>query len=154
MTTSETPNFTALIGKWEGETKTIFDPSAGHEAGHTKTEFKFILDNLFLEETYEGSIGSKTHNGRRILGFDSRLNAITCCWMDTFHTGATAMARSGPIDPSKISVLGHYYGGSDKWGWRTDFVLKDDELTIQQFNISPSGQVDLAVESKLRRRTA
>lgn len=152
MTTTQTPNFTALIGKWEGETKTIFDPSALPESGHCKTEFKLILDNLFLQETYEGSIGNKSHTGRRILGFDSRLNTITCYWMDTFHTGATAMTCSGAIEASKISVLGHYYGGSDQWGWRTDFEVNGDELTIQQYNISPSGQVDLAVESKLRRR--
>lgn len=141
-----------LSGKWTGETKTWFDPSAKPELGTLTTEFKKVHGGLFVEEAYEGTVGNKPHEGRRIFGRDSRTKEATCYWMDTFHTGATAMVCRGAENPEKVSVEGHYYGGEEKWGWRIEFrLLSPTQLEMKHYNIWPTGKVDLAVESLLTR---
>lgn len=141
-----------LLGTWKGETKTWFDPNDHAKRGTIETTFRKIIGDLFIEEVYSGSIDEKAHEGRRIFGTDKRLQETTCYWMDTFHTGATAMHCRGSSQPQMITVEGHYYGGEEKWGWRIEFrSLAADKLEMKHYNIWPSGQVDLAIESTLLR---
>ncbi|RYZ88459.1 MAG: DUF1579 domain-containing protein [Proteobacteria bacterium] len=141
-----------LLGTWKGETKTWFEPSAKPEMGTIETHFQKIIGDLFIEEFYTGTIGDKAHEGRRIFGTDKRVNETTCYWMDTFHTGATAMHCHGPFAEKIISVEGDYFGGEEKWGWRIEFrSLSLDKIEMKHFNIWPNGKADLAIECTLNR---
>jgi hypothetical protein len=141
-----------LLGAWKGETKTWFDPNSKAENGTIEAQFRKIVGDLFIEEVYKGTIGEKAHEGRRIFGTDTRLQETTCYWMDTFHTGATAMYCRGSSAHQFVSVQGHYFAGEDKWGWRMEFrSLSTDKLEMKHFNIWPDGKTDLAVESILTR---
>lgn len=141
-----------LLGTWVGETNTWFDPTGEAKPGTIKTSFQKIVGGLFIEEVYSGTVGEKSHEGRRIFGSDQKAQETTCYWLDTFHTGATAMLCRGSSNPQLISVEGHYYGGEEKWGWRIEFRrLAAEKLEMKHYNIWPSGQVDLAIASTLTR---
>ncbi|WP_176736724.1 DUF1579 family protein [Oligoflexus tunisiensis] len=141
-----------FLGEWEGPAETWFEPNTPVHPGYVKSKFTPLLGGLFIQEEYTGRVGSKDHAGIRILGVDQRLSQATCYWMDSFHTGSTAMVCAGEWVDDRLVVLGHYYGGDEKWGWRTEFQVQEAHvLSINQYNIFPSGEAALAVKSTLRR---
>jgi hypothetical protein len=141
-----------FLGDWEGPVETWFEPNTPSHPGLIKSKFTPILGGLFIQEEYAGQIGAKNHNGIRILGVDQNLTQATCYWMDTFHTGLTAMLCTGDWVDDRLVVRGHYFGGDEKWGWRTEFRLQDDNhLTILQYNITPDGEESLAVKCELNK---
>jgi hypothetical protein len=71
-------------------------------------------------------------------------------WIDSFHTGASALWSTGPAGAA-IEVLGSYRAGDQTWGWRTTYREIDGQLVIAATNISPEGKDYPAIEVRLSR---
>lgn len=144
----------ALIGDWEGITKTWFGPDEVADESSMTGIFRPILGDRFIMHEYKGSLSGKPFEGIAIYGYDIANDAFQICWIDSFHMGTGMMFSSGKPTENGSSVLGSYgspeYSGT--WGWRTVTELKDaDTLVITAFNISPEGQEDIATETVYQR---
>lgn len=144
----------ALIGNWEGTTKTWFEPGIIADESVMKGTIRPILGGRFVMHEYKGSLNNKPFDGIAIYGFDIPNNKLQCAWIDSFHMGTGMMLSNGDALENGFSILGSY-GGPDipvPWGWRTVIELIDkDNLVITAYNISPEGQEDKATETIYRR---
>lgn len=140
----------ALIGNWEGITKTWFEPGVLADESAMKGAIRPILGGRFVMHEYQGNLSDKPFDGIAIYGFDIPNNKFQCAWIDSFHMGTSIMLSNGNALENGFSVLGNY-GGPDipvPWGWRTDIKLIDkNTLIITAYNISPEGQEDKATET-------
>jgi hypothetical protein len=122
------------VGLWSGPTKLWLDPSAPPEETTTTLHAELLLGGRWLRASYEGVAFAKP-------------------WIDSSHTGSAIMFSKGThAQPGVIDVLGSYLAGEQRWGWRT--VLHSPaagELTLESFNVSPQGQQERAIESRLTR---
>lgn len=140
----------ALIGNWEGITKTWFEPDVIADESLMKGAIRPILGGRFVMHEYKGSLNEKPFDGIAIYGFDLANNKFQCAWIDSFHMGTGIMLSNGSAAENGFSVLGSYGGHDipDPWGWRTTIELvTEDHLIIIAYNITPEGQEDKATET-------
>jgi hypothetical protein len=137
-----------LAGAWSGPARTWLDPSAEPEVSSWRGVIEPLLDGFYVRLRYDGECCGKPHTGEMTLGLNK--SEHTMYWIDSFHTGATAMWSVGPAGPA-ISVLGSYLGGDQRWGWRTSFREAEGQLVIEATNIAPDGKEYPAVEVRLSR---
>jgi hypothetical protein len=144
----------AMIGNWEGSTKTWFEPDVIADESPMTATIQPILGGRFLLYQYQGSLNGESFEGSATIGYDLGNEKFQVAWIDSFHMGTAIMLSEGGSVENGFSVLGQY-GGPDipePWGWRTVVQLKNlDELTVTAFNISPEGQEDKATETVYRR---
>ena len=135
--------FKKLIGKWEGNSRTWFEPGKLADESQVTGEFVGVLDDRFVRHTYRGTIQGKPRRGEELIAFNSVTKAFQSCWVDDFHMNYAIMFSEG-----------EYEVGEDqpKWGWRTEYeLIGDDHLTITAFNIEPEGAEARAGETKYQR---
>ena len=144
----------AMVGKWEGVTKTWFEPNVVADESAMTGSIQPILDGRFLLYQYSGSLNGKHFEGSATIGYDLANGKFQVSWIDSFHMGTAIMLSEGSSVEHGFSVLGSY-GGPEipvPWGWRTVFQLHNlNQLTVTAFNISPEGQEDKATETIYRR---
>jgi hypothetical protein len=137
-----------LVGAWAGPVRTWLDPKADPEVSSWRGAVEALLDERYVRLRYQGECCGKPHTGEMTLGSDEHEH--TMYWIDSFHTGASALWSVGPAG-SVISVLGSYGAGDQRWGWRTVFREVDGQLVIEATNIKPDGQESPAIEVRLSR---
>lgn len=141
-------------GSWEGMTKTFFEPNVLADESVWKGTIRSILNGMFVQHEYTGSLQGKPLSGSAIYGYQIASRRYQCLWTDSFHNGTSMMFCEGSKDDAAFNVLGHYDApdGSPPWGWRTNIaMISENDLVITMFNITPDGTEAVAVETSYKR---
>jgi hypothetical protein len=143
-----------MVGRWSGQTQTWLDPASAPDESKTEVTVESLLGGRWIRIDYQSTVQGKPHAGQRLVGFHKDAMVFEIAWVDSFHTGTSVILSTGaPRPDGAVAVLGSYGAGNERWGWRT--VLRQPqpgELVIEEYNISPAGQEDRAVETRLTRR--
>jgi hypothetical protein len=142
-----------FVGLWTGPTQLWLEPSGPPEVTSTLLHAEPVLGGRWLRVSYQGVTFGKPHAGEMLLGFHKDAREVELAWIDSAHTGSAIMLSKGKLArPGIIDVLGSYAAGEQRWGWRTILSCPSPgELVIQSFNISPQGEEERAMESRLTR---
>lgn len=143
-----------LKGRWEGTTKTWFEPGVLADESPMVGVIRPILGGRFILYEYSGSINETPFEGAAIIGYDLATETFQTAWVDSFHMSTAIMLSEGDTG-KQFSATGSYYTGPDtpRWFWRSEIEIIDDEnIVLSAYNISPDGDEALATETRYLRK--
>jgi hypothetical protein len=150
------PGLLAALGNWRGTSKLNYseDPLV-ENISESDSTLAIETDPLhaFATVSYTWAFEGQAHEGRVLLCGTESTDEVTAGWSDSWHQNGSAMCLSGPgMHSNQVRLTGSYgaAGGPD-WGWRIEFNLEGDNLTLKMINITPEGDQTWAVHAEYLR---
>lgn len=142
-----------LAGEWEGVSRVFFDESGTpQDESPTRGTIRPILGGRFMLHEYKGSYGDKPLEGLALYGCDLATAQFQCAWIDSFHMSTGILFSQEKTSDKLFDVLGSYAAGPERWGWRTEISLPNENtLIIKATNLTPGGEAAGGVETILQR---
>ena len=144
-----------LIGEWQGNTKTWFEPGDPVDESPMQGTIKPLFDGRFVLHEYKGSFQGKAFEGIAIYGYNISSQRFQSAWIDTFHMGTGIMFSEGNKGDT-YKATGHYESSPENpelWGWRTEIASSNEnEIILTAYNISPGGEESKATETIYKRK--
>ncbi len=144
----------ALVGEWQGETRTWFRPGEPVREAPVTGRMRKVADGTGVLHEYQSSLDGEPFTGVVLYAVDVAKERVTAAWVDGFHMSTAMMVSEGPLRPDVVmDVLGHWEAGGETWGWRTVVrQVSPDHLEQVAFLITPSGEEHRATETHYHRR--
>ena len=138
-----------LVGKWQGTNHLWLAPDEPVRLSESTAEIRAIAQDQFSELLYTWSESGLPQEGRMILGRFPDSPHVRAIWLDTWHMMNQFMDCEGGVNENgEVWVRGSYPAppGPD-WGWQITFAGRGaDAFRLQMHNITPEGEMFLAVE--------
>jgi len=146
------PELAGIAGHYLGKTKVWADPgSQTPDESDSELHVSSVCGGHWLRLEDRGSFQGKARAGEMTLGFHKDAQRFDLSWIDSFHTGSSIMQSQGlPLTDGLIEVTGSFTAGDETWGWRTEFDTRNG-FVMRAFNISPTGEERIAVETNWTR---
>ena len=150
----ETKTFpiSSLVGTWEGTSKVWFEPDVVADESPCKGTIRQGVNNNSVIHEYEGAMQGKPLKGLAIYTVNPKTGECQAAWIDGFHMSAGILFSEGTGDNKKFKALGSFGASGEKWGWRTEIEIPDqNKLIITAYLIMPQGDEQKATETILNR---
>lgn len=137
-----------LTGEWQGPSK-LHDPvQGGVDESRSTLRVIELLGGKFARLDYDWSYRGSPQEGSLLLGFEPESREMSAHWIDSWHMGRGVMACKGTFADGRYLLTGSFsVPGAEPWGWRIELQVKNEQLGVVMYNISPKGEEYLAVEA-------
>jgi len=154
LTKTETFPVSSFIGSWQGTSKVWFEPGDPVDDSPCKGTIRQGINNNSVIHEYEDAMQGKPLKGLAIYTVNTKTGEYQSAWIDGFHMAAGILFSEGTGIKNGFKVLGSFGtpGSAEKWGWRTEFEMPDqNKLIITAYLIMPQGEEQKATETILNR---
>lgn len=149
-------NLRPLIGRWTTASKWRMSPEESWDESTGTAEFKWILDNRFVQQQVNGSMGEGyPFEGIGLITYDKIKNKYVTVWADNFMSNF--MVSEGTCDPSG-KVITFHGESTDPWTGETTTdksvmrILNNDKHVFEMYMTSPDGDEFKSLEVTYTRK--
>lgn len=143
-----------LTGSWDGHYKLWLGPTEPVRESDTQATVAAAAGGRFLVLTYTWDDRGAPHDGVLIVRVDSEPSPVDMVWVDSFHTMGKFMqfeGRASDLGTIEATTTWSVGDGPD-WGWRIAVSSQAvDELLVQMYIATPTGEEAPAVEARYQR---
>ena len=142
-----------LVGEWEGQTRTWFEPGQLAEESSSRGVIRPLLGGRFIRYEYQSTLNGEPFEGLFIFGYNLGSGKYEATWIDTFHMATGMMFSEGVGTETGFAVLGSWDPGEGpRWGWRTEVeIINANQIVFTAYVITPEGEESKGVETIYRR---